>query len=452
MNLYSKKIAEEFIEETLKKGFYASKEEIAEVLKEMESILTFNKDKNLEEVVDILLDDLNSKVTELINRGYPIPGYNIEINSGLISASLYGGSLDEKGTPMTKDAIFDIASITKLFTQIISYNLIRESYYSFDSKISDLHPRFKNADNLDVKTIMNFSFAYNIDGKIENATSVEEAKSILYTLGVREKDVYKYIDFGMICLKEVMEHVTGKSFEQLVKEYIIDKLGLENTYLNIPENKLHLVTGTPNAHLGRNNDMKAIKLGGFSGNSGVLSDSKGIIEVVKNLYVNNSFFPHSKLSDVYTQSRYSKEADEQRGVMGNTCCTLGGSFIDKLSPFDASTYQGSTRTQLNAGTYNGILTTSSILLNPASMGLERARKVEEQLNKEFVTEYRFENIDYKQMSAQKVLPTGEIVKPLTHETAKLSLRLAFLNTLIKNYDPSYTDKIRVERDDNFKCR
>src|SRR5690554_1736432 len=125
MNLYSKKIEEEFVEEILKNGFYANKDEIIESLKEMETILNSNKDRSLEEIVSVLLNDIYNKIKGLVKEGYPIPGYNIEINSGLINANLYGGVLNKSGSPMTKDAIFDIASITKLFTQIISYNLIK---------------------------------------------------------------------------------------------------------------------------------------------------------------------------------------------------------------------------------------------------------------------------------------------------------------------------------------
>ncbi len=418
MNMYSRKIEEEFIKDILKKGFYADKEILTETLREIEPLLNHSKDKSLEEIITILFNNLNNTLYKLTKEDYQIPGYHIEIMSDFIRAILYDGVLNETKTPMPKNALFDIASITKLATQIISYNLIKEGYYNFDDKIKDLHPKFKKADNLDVKTIMNFSFSYNLDGQIEKVTSIEDAKKILYTLGIREKDTYTYIDLGMNCLKEVMEYVTKKSFDQLFQEYIVTKLNLKDTYLTVPKDKLHLITGTPNAHLGKVNDMKAIKLGGISGHAGILASSKDLLKIVKNLYVNNSFFPQEKVKDVYTQSEYSKASDDQRGIMGNACCTIGGPFVDYLSPLDASAYQGSTRTQINIGTYNDTLTASSILLNPASTGLERAEEIEKISNKKFVTKYHFEGQDYVQMATQTILPVKEVVKPLTKEIAK----------------------------------
>lgn len=279
------KLAEKFVDDAIRQGSYASREELLQVINEVEPVLKENKDKSLEEIVYALLPELLSQTKEVMDNN-PIPGYVMQSNAGIINVTSYGGNIDDKNNRMSKDALFDIASISKLFTQIISYNLISEGYYNFDSIVSDLDSRYKNAKNLDIKTIMGFTFSYNIEGNINNATSVEEANKILHTLGVREKDNYNYIDFGMMCLKDVMETVTGLSYEELVNKYIIDKLHLENTFLNVPEVKKSLITGTPNAVVGKNNDLKAIKLGGYSGNAGVFASSNDLIMLVKNLYIN----------------------------------------------------------------------------------------------------------------------------------------------------------------------
>ena len=436
------KIAEKFVDDALKQGSYASKEEILKVIYEVEPVLKENKDKSLEEIVFALLPGLLNQTKEVM-ANYPIPGYVMQNNTGIINVTSYGGEIDDQHHKMRKDAIFDIASISKLFTQIISYNLINEGYYQFDSMVSDLDPRYKNAMDLDIKTIMEFTFSYNIEGNINNATSVEEAQKILHTLSVKEKDNYNYIDFGMMCLKDVMEKVTGLSYEELLNKYIIEKLHLQNTFLNVPEVKKSFITGTPNAKIGKNNDLKAIKLGGYSGNAGVFSSSNDLISLVKNLYVYPNFFPKQYLSHVYTESKFSKKEEYSRGIMGNACVG-GGSFVNKLSPTNESAYQGSTRTQVNMGIQNGILSASTILLNPSSMGLERAKEVEEKVNKKFVTEYHFEGQDYVQLASQVVVPLPTVVKPLNEEMAKLKLKLAFLNTLVKEYEPNYNKSVNVE--------
>lgn len=436
------KLVENFVDDAIKQGSYASKEELVEVINEIEPILKANKDKSLEEIVSALLPNLLNQANEIL-KNYPIPGYVMQNNSGIINVTMYGGDIDSKQNEMNKDAIFDVASITKLFTQIISYNLIKEGYYNFDSKVSELDPRYKNANNLDIKTIMEFAFSYNLEGNINNAKSVEEANQILHTLSVREKNQYNYIDFGMLCLKDVMENVTGLSFEELVNKYIVNKLNLKNTFLNVPEEKIDLITGTPNAKMGKNNDMKAIKLGGFNGNAGVLSSSNDLIQIVKNLYINSNFFPKEYLSHVYTESELSKQADMSRGIMGNACTGVG-SFVTNLSPTNESAYQGSTRTQVNMSIQNGYLNASTILLNPGSMGLDRALELEKELNKKFVTQYEFEGQEYTQLASQIILPVSSVVKPMSYEMAKLKLKLTFLNTLIREYEPNYNKDVNIE--------
>ena len=428
-----KKIAEKFVDE-----------ELLQVINEVEPVLKENKDKSLEEIVYALLQGLLNQTKEIMSNN-PIPGYVMQNNTGIINVTSYGGNLDNENNKMSKDALFDIASISKLFTQIISYNLISEGYYDFDSIVSDLDSRYQNATNLDIKTIMGFTFSYNLEGNIYNATSVEEATQILHTLGVKEKekDNYNYIDFGMMCLKDVMEKVTGLSYEELLNKYIIQKLHLESTFLNVPEIKKELITGTPNAKIGKNNDLKAIKLGGYSGHAGIFASSNDLITLVKNLYINPNFFPTKYLSHTYTESEFSKEKEYSRGIMGNACVG-GGSFVDKLSPTNESAYQGSTRTQVNMAIQNGILTSSTILMNPSSMGLEHAKELEEKLNKKFVTEYTFEGQNYVQLASQVIMPLQTVVKPLKEEMAKLKLKFAFLNTLIREYEPNYDKSVNVE--------
>ncbi len=438
MNIYK-----EFIEEFLRKGSNATKEELKFILYELETILKKSKDKTPREIITILVNDVNNLVNDIINK-YPIPGYYIDISSNLFSIKTYGGSMDEYGTTMNKNAIFDIASITKLFTQIISYNLIREGYYKLDTKVKDINPKFKNLNNLTVGTIMKFGFTFKMDGRIKDAKSIEEAYEILYTISVDEFK-YRYLDHGMIILKELEETVTKKSYEELLRYYITDKLNLNDTYVWLPKEKRNLFTGTPNINEGVNNDIKAVKLGESSGHAGIKACSDDLITLGKNLFINNDLFPIKHISDMYQESKISSKAKMSRGIMGNAC-TFGGSFIDKISPMKSTAFQGSTRTQLNIGLYNDIPIVSTILFNPASMGINIAKKEEQKYNCKFITEYEYNGKKYAQISAQKILNINEIVKPMVREIAKLSLKLAFLDKLVNMCEPNYKE-INIEYKD-----
>ena len=434
-------IYENFIEEFLNNGSNATKEELREVLYELKLVMQNNKDKTINEIIEILTTDVNNLANKIINE-YPIPGYYIDISSDSFNIKTYGGSMNETGIKMNRDAIFDIASITKLYTQIISYNLIRQGYYNFYTKVKDINPNFKNLNDLTIGTIMNFGFSFKMDGKIEDSKNIYEAYKTLYTISIDELK-YRYIDHGMIILKILEETVTKKSFEKLLHYYIIDKLHLENTYIDLPKEKRKLFTGSPNINEGVCNDMKSVIFEESAGHAGIKACSNDLLILGKNLFTNNSFFSNINVKDMYLKSKISKKAKMSRGIMGNAC-TFGGSFIDKISPIKSTAFQGSTRTQFNIGLYNDIPIICTILFNPASMGIERAREEEKKSNCKFVTEYEYNHKKYTQISAQRILNTNSIVRPIVKEIAKLELKLSFLEKYIKMYNQDYNKKISLE--------
>lgn len=98
-------------------------------------------------------------------------------------------------------------------------------------------------------------------------------------MGVVQKgEEYNYNDMGLMLMKEVMEKVTGKKYNELFEEYIIKPYGLYETHLIVPEEKIHLVIGTPNMD-GSVNDLKANVLGGYSGHAGVRVTSDDLIKL-----------------------------------------------------------------------------------------------------------------------------------------------------------------------------
>ena len=91
-----------------------------------------SKDKKIINKCKINVDNINQ--LEDIRNKYPIPGYTVGVNVENINVKMYGGGLDFNGRKMPDNALFDLASITKFYTQIIAYNLIKEGYFSFSDK------------------------------------------------------------------------------------------------------------------------------------------------------------------------------------------------------------------------------------------------------------------------------------------------------------------------------
>ena len=85
MNL--EKVMNEFVDDYMKRGVYASREELLNVLEEVKVIVSANKDKTPEEIIDIMFEK-NIKELEELRQKYPVPGYTASINVDNINVKL----------------------------------------------------------------------------------------------------------------------------------------------------------------------------------------------------------------------------------------------------------------------------------------------------------------------------------------------------------------------------
>lgn len=446
MEIY--KIYEKFLLNVLKEGTYASYEELENATKDVLDIIRDNKDSTIEEMVSIILDNVTSDVMNVVDN-YPIPGFTLNVVTDNINAKMYGGNMDNTDRKLTTDAIFDVASITKFYTQIVLYNLINDGYFKYDDKIKKLDSRFKNLGDLTVGDILTFTTSFKTSGRLTDKSGKEEALNTLFNIEVVQKGEYNYNDMGLMIMKEVMEKVTGKSYSELVNHYIINRLDLRDTHLVVPENKIELLTGSPNANRGLVNDPKALIMGGYSGHAGIYASNDDLIKLGKG-FINKEIINDKGLSDAINHG-----TEEVRGIMGNTFTSdeegVIYSFVDRLSPKQSFAVQGSTRTQLNVGK-DGM---STILLNPSSMGLERALYEEKKLNMirkekglsplKLVQHFNFDGEDYTLIDARMMTPSDKTEEVLTTINAKLMLKLRLLNEFMKEYDKNYSEEINVTK-------
>ena len=133
-----------FINEIIKNGTFASKDKIVKSLSDVKNIIIKNKDKSIDEILDIIINDNLYMLNDIKDKNFPSKGYLALYNVNDVYIKLYGGKKDCYNNPLSCDALFDIASITKLYTVIVVYNLINEKIINYNDKISDLNPKFKN--------------------------------------------------------------------------------------------------------------------------------------------------------------------------------------------------------------------------------------------------------------------------------------------------------------------
>lgn len=457
------KIKQDFVLKILNQT-YTSEEYINKVLEPIIFEIKKNKDKTPEEIVDNLLRkstiSLSNEMANILRSGTNtlIPGYTFGIKAGNIDIKIYGGNFGNQNQ-VTNNTIFDIASISKMYTQLICYNLINEGYFSFDSKIEELDERFTSLGDLTVKDITTFSSTFNTPGRIDDQTTTDKVYEVLFNTKVVEKDKYNYNDIGMIILKEVMEKTTGLSYEELLKKYITHRLDLPDTHLILPEDKKALFTGSGNETLGLTNDAKAVVLGGYSGHAGVKTTSDDLLKFAMAPFNKQGLIPEQYIKDLYSKNPFIN--DGSRGVVGSAKLAnpkgLETSDSSILAPKIGYSAAGSTRTQVESGIYSlknsDYVVGTTVLLNPSAINHEEVFKIERKINEQrknhalekniefrpisIMKKYQFEGNEYHQVSSQGFISYVTSTDPMITKNSEFMMQLLFLQEVIATYEKDY---------------
>ena len=166
------------------------------------------------------------------------PSYIIEVyNNDKLEEYVYGyKEVYPKKELATKDTLYDIASLTKVYTATLIY-------IAYEEKKIDLYDTVYNIDNnfinlKDIKIIDLLSHNQNIwtNGYLGDTKSKEDFYNVLYSAYIKEK-IPTYVDVHYIILSTLLEKVYNKNYKELCIEKIFNKLNLKNTTFDPVPNK-----------------------------------------------------------------------------------------------------------------------------------------------------------------------------------------------------------------------
>ncbi|MGN0395976.1 MAG: serine hydrolase domain-containing protein [Coprococcus sp.] len=154
-----------------------------------------------------------------------------------------------------KDDLYQIGSMTKAFTGLGVMKLIHEGKITLDNKVSDYLPGFeiyyggKKADILVSDLLSQTSGFTNSERDYpsakENMTLFQWVNTISgKELKYRPGEQYSYSNVNYNLLGAVIEAVSGVSYKEYMEQEILIPLGLEQTFVGIPEGKKNIVDGT----------------------------------------------------------------------------------------------------------------------------------------------------------------------------------------------------------------
>ncbi|HAV76254.1 MAG TPA: penicillin-binding protein [Anaerolineae bacterium] len=156
----------------------------------------------------------------------------------------YGMADLERRVPITPDSVFDIGSTGKQFTATVIAILANQGQISLDDSIRKHLPEMLSyADQISIRHLIHHTSGLRDYLTLMDVQGMNDVnfypEDSLYDLVARQKGLnYKpgreflYSNTGYFLLGRIAQRVTGKHITQLIKEHILDPLGMVNTTFN----------------------------------------------------------------------------------------------------------------------------------------------------------------------------------------------------------------------------
>ena len=290
---------EEFLEkqitELLRNG--SDKQDLEKILIELKKIMSKIDYKSPEETIAELTDEIKIKSQMFLDSKNPdnqsiitalstciyLPSLNGEYKLKFI-----GGKTSD-GLDVNEETLFDIASITKMYTLLLTFKLEDLGIIKLTDRISDLDSRFKGLEDFTIEDIILLCGELYTNGNPKEGKTKEEVEKILETIYLKSNDRTKntYTDLGAIVLSKTLETVLSKylnkpvTFDEIMNDFLLKPFGLNETKFN-PEN--YNLAGNGN-NLGLVHDPKARALGGDVGSAGIFTNSDDLAKLAKKMFI-----------------------------------------------------------------------------------------------------------------------------------------------------------------------
>jgi CubicO group peptidase (beta-lactamase class C family) len=192
----------------------------------------------------------------------------------------------DEWVPMREDTIFDMASITKLFTVVATIQQVEAGLIDFDAAVADYIPEFgqNGKDEIRVAQLLSHTSGlrswaplYSQYPTPEERIAAVYAEELAYPPGTE----HVYSDLNLITLGKVIEEVTGERLDDVVRAGITEPLGMADTGFNPPTDDLDRFAATEDmSAIGRGmvrgevHDENAWSLDGVSGHAGIFSTAR----------------------------------------------------------------------------------------------------------------------------------------------------------------------------------
>lgn len=206
---------------------------------------------------------------------------------GDAGVNIIGGNTkrDNKGVDIDCNTLFDVASVTKLYTLVFAY-MVENLGLNLNTKVGSIDKRYDLGD-FTINDLIRLCGDIATNGRINDATSIDEAYQILRSSYLKSdsREENKYTDIGAMIIGEVLtvwlndRFLVNYSLEFWMNKLLFESADLKNTMFN-PD----CINITGNGNNKGVHDPKAKALGGVAGHAGIFTNGKDLEKFAKELF------------------------------------------------------------------------------------------------------------------------------------------------------------------------
>jgi CubicO group peptidase (beta-lactamase class C family) len=276
----------------------------------------------------------------------------------------------EQWEPMQPDTIFDMASVSKLFTSVVATQMDERGELDLEAPVAAYLPEFAATDPEKAEIVVQqlYTHTSGLVSWLPLYTLPDDAARLqaIYDQPLRRPpgSGYEYSDLNLIALGKVIERITGDPLDEVIAERITEPLGMADTMFNPPESLHDRVAATEympwtgrGIVRGEVHDENAWSFGGVAGHAGIFSTVEDMA-VFGQMMLNGGRYGHARILS----------EDSVRATLTNLNAGLGGAAARGLGwQLDQRSYMDAMSSPVTTG-HTGF-TGTSLVVDPLSNSL-----------------------------------------------------------------------------------
>ncbi len=185
-------------------------------------------------------DALRNRLERLLDE-HAVPGASVAVLSGdRVTAAAAGVLNTATGVPVTPDSLFQIGSVTKVWTATVLMRLVEQDRVGLDTPVAEVLPGFRVADAAVSRRVTLrhlLTHTSGIDGDFFHDTGRGDDCLARYAgacAGLEQLHplggTMSYCNTGYVLLGRVVEVLTGAVWDEALRELLVEPLGVTHTW------------------------------------------------------------------------------------------------------------------------------------------------------------------------------------------------------------------------------